>query len=132
MARMHADELEIDEALVRRLLADQFPEWADLPLGLVEPMGTDNAIFRLGDDLSVRLARRDGPTRPGGKEYDWLPRLAPLLPLEIPLPVAQGRPTREYPWFWDVLSWLAGATAPVAEIDAVDAARDLARFVAAL
>jgi len=49
------------------------------------PAGTDNAICRFGDDRSVRLARRKGPTRPGGKEFDWLPTLAPLLPLEIPV-----------------------------------------------
>jgi aminoglycoside phosphotransferase (APT) family kinase protein len=63
---------------------------------------------------------------------DLLPRLAPVLPLEIPVPVAQGRPTREYPWFWDVLTWVEGAMAPVDEIDAIDAARDLATFVAAM
>jgi aminoglycoside phosphotransferase (APT) family kinase protein len=132
MERMHADEIQIDEALVRRLLAEQFPEWAGRPLRLVEPMGTDNAIFRLGDELSLRLARRQGPTKPGGKEHDWLPRLAPLLPLEIPVPVAQGHPTGEYPWFWDVHTWVEGSTAPVEEIDAIQAARDLAAFVAAL
>ena len=132
MARMHADEVEIDEALVRRLLAGQFPEWADLPLGRVEPAGTVHAIFRLGNDLSVRLPRRNGPTEPGGKELDWLPRLAPLLPLEIPVPVAQGRPSEAYAWFWDVYTWIEGDTAPVEEIDAVQAARDLAAFVAAL
>jgi len=85
MPMMHADELDIDEALVRRLVDEQFREWADLPLRRVEPAGTDNAIFRLGDDRPVRLARRKGPTRPGGKEFDWLPTLAPLLPLEIPV-----------------------------------------------
>ena len=132
MARMHADEVEIDEALVRRLLAGQFPEWADLPLRRVEPAGTVHAIFRLGDDLSVRLPRRNGPTEPGGKELDWLPRLAPLLPLEVPVPVAQGRPSEAYAWFWDVYTWVEGDTAPVEEIDAVQAARDLAAFVAAL
>ena len=92
VARMHIDELEIDEALVRRLLDEQFPEWAGLPLRRIEPSGTDNAIFRLGDELSLRLARREGPTEPGGKEFDWLPGLAALLPVEIPVPVAQGRP----------------------------------------
>ena len=60
MARMHVDELEINEALVRRLLAEQFPEWADLRLSRVEPAGTVNAIFRLGDERSVRLPRRKG------------------------------------------------------------------------
>jgi aminoglycoside phosphotransferase (APT) family kinase protein len=132
MARMHADELEIDEALVRRLLTAQFPQWADLPLSRIEPSGTVNAIFRLGDELAVRLPRRKGPTESGGKELDWLPRLAPLLPLEIPVPVAQGRPTADYPWFWDVYTWVDGEIAPVEAIDAIRAARDLAALVAAL
>jgi aminoglycoside phosphotransferase (APT) family kinase protein len=132
MPRMHADELEIDEALVRRLLVEQFPDWSDLPLARVEPAGTDNAIFRLGEGLAVRLARRHGPTAPGGKEADWLPRLSPLLPLEIPVPIAQGRPGAGYPWFWDVQSWVGGETAPVEEIDAIRAAGDLATFVSAL
>lgn len=129
---MHLDELEIDEALVRRLLAEQFPQWVDLPLRRVEPAGTVNATFRLGDALSLRLARRDGPTEPGGKEVEWLPRLAPLLPLEIPVPVAQGRPTSYYPWFWDVHAWVEGETVHVEGIDAIQAASDLAAFVAAL
>ena len=90
---MHADELAIDEALVRRLLAEQFSDWAELPLDRVEPGGTVNAIFRLGDELSVRLARSERPTTPGGDELEWLPKLAPRLPLEIPVPVAQGRPS---------------------------------------
>jgi aminoglycoside phosphotransferase (APT) family kinase protein len=130
--KMHADELEIDEALVRRMLAEQFAEWSELPLSRVEPAGTVNAIFRLGGDLSLRLPRHEGPTEPGGKDVDWLPRLAPLLPLEIPVPVAQGRPTDEYPWFWDVCTWVEGETVPIKEIDAIQAARDLAGFVAAL
>ncbi|MGZ4385445.1 MAG: aminoglycoside phosphotransferase family protein [Gaiellaceae bacterium] len=129
---MHADELEIDEPLVRRLLAQQFPEWADRTLSRVEPGGTVHTIFRLGDDLSLRLRRRDGPTEPGSKELEWLPRLAPLLPLEIPVPVVQGRPSREYPWFWDVFTWVEGKTTPVEEIDAVGAALDLAALVEAL
>jgi aminoglycoside phosphotransferase (APT) family kinase protein len=132
MAKMHVDEVEIDEEFVRRLLVEQYPDWADLPLGRVEPAGTDNAIFRLGDGLSLRLARRGGPTGPRGKEFDWLPRLAPLLPLQIPTPVAQGRPCGEYPWFWGIYTWVEGGTAAVAELDAIQAARDLAAFVAAL
>ncbi|HZG36656.1 MAG TPA: aminoglycoside phosphotransferase family protein [Gaiellaceae bacterium] len=129
---MHADELELDEALVRRLLRAQFPAWADLPLRRAEPAGTVNAIFRLGGELAVRLARRNGPTEPGGVELEWLPRLAPLLPLEVPVPVAQGRPSVDYPWFWEVHTWVEGETVPVAELDAVQAARDLAAFVGAL
>jgi aminoglycoside phosphotransferase (APT) family kinase protein len=132
MARMHVDELDLHEALVRRLLAEQFPEWAGLQLRRVVPDGTVNAIFRLGDELAVRLARREGPTEPGGKELEWLPRLAPLLPVDVPVPVAQGRPTGEYPWFWGIHTWVDGETVPVEEIDALQAARDLAAFVTAL
>jgi len=84
---MHTDELQIDVTLVRRLVAEQFPQWADLPLRRVQPDGTVNAIFRLGDHFAVRLPRRAGSTTPGGKEFDWLPRLASQLPLEIPVPL---------------------------------------------
>jgi aminoglycoside phosphotransferase (APT) family kinase protein len=129
---LHVDELDIDEALVRRLLGEQFPEWSELPLRRIEPEGTVNAIFRLGDDLSVRLARRNGPTEPGSKEFSWLPRLAPLLPVTVPVPVAQRRPTDGYPWFWEVHTWVEGETVPISEIDAIQAARDLAALVAAL
>ena len=132
MSKMHADEVEIDEPLVRRLLAGQFPDWADLPLRRVEPSGTDNAIFRLDDRWSVRLARRKGPTSQGGKEFDWLPTLPPRLPLQIPVPVAQGRPTEDYPWYWDVFTWVEGASEPIDAIEPVTAARDLAAFVGAL
>lgn len=132
MTGMHVGELEIDEALVRRLLGEQFPDWADLPLRRIEPTGTVNAIFRLGDAFSVRLARRGGPTELGGTELDWLPRLAPLLPAEIPAPVAQGCPTGDYPWFWDIHTWVEGETVPIEALDAVEAARDLAAFVGAL
>jgi aminoglycoside phosphotransferase (APT) family kinase protein len=129
---MHTDELDLDEALVSRLLAAQFPQWAALPLSRVEPAGTVNAIFRLGDVLALRLPRRKGPTEPGGKELDWLPTLAPLLPLEIPVPVTQGRPSADYPWFWDVYTWIDGETTRLEEIDAIQAARDLAALVAAM
>lgn len=129
---MHADELDVEDAVVRRLITDQFPQWSELPIARVRLAGTVNAIFRLGDHLSVRLARLDGPTKPGGKEIEWLPRLAHQLPIEIPVPVAQGHPTAEYPWFWDVVSWVEGEMLAVEAIDAIQAAHDLAHFVAAL
>lgn len=131
-ARMHIDELDIDRRLVRSLLRQQFPDWADLRLQRIEPSGTVNAIFRLGDSLAVRRPRREGPTRPGGKGFDWLPRLAPQLPVEIPLPIGQGRPSDGYPWFWEILTWVQGETLPVEELDTIQAARDLAEIVRAL
>ena len=132
MTRMHIDELPIDDTLVRRLVDEQFPEWVNLPLLRIEPTGTVNAIFRLGAELSVRLARRNGPTEPGGTEYEWLPTLAPLLPVEIPVPVAQGHPADDYPWFWEIHTWVDGETQPVEHIDPIQAARDLAKVISAL
>jgi len=132
MTRMHEDELEIGEDLVRLLLAEQFPELFELPLRRIEPSGTVNAIFQLGDALSVRLPRREGPTEPGSPELEWLPKLAPQLPVETPVPVAQGRPGVGYPWFWEIHTWVEGETTPVEEIDAIQAARDLAKLVRTL
>lgn len=129
---MHANELEIDERLVRRLLAEQFPAWGSLPLRRVAPSGTDHAIFRLGDELSVRLPRIDGPLAPGGKEIVWLPKLAPLLPVDLPVPVAQGRPGEGYPWFWEIHSWVDGQTVPIESIDVIQAATDLCGLIEAL
>ena len=129
---MHADELEIDETLVRHLLAEQFPEWAGLPLRHIEPSGTDHAIFRLGDELSVRFARVEGLVEPGSKQFVWLPKLAPLLPVDVPVPVAQGRPSEQYPWFWEIHTWVHGETAPVEMIEVIQAVRDLCALIAAL
>jgi aminoglycoside phosphotransferase (APT) family kinase protein len=132
MARMHVDELDIDEMLVHRLLAAQFPNWAKLPLRRIQPGGTVNAIFRLGSELSVRLPRLAGPTSPASKEFEWLPKLAPLLPVQVPVPVARGEPSEEYPWFWEIHTWVEGKTVPVEEIDAIRAARDLATAIEAM
>ncbi len=90
VAKMHADEVEIDAGLVSRLVAAQFPRWADLPIMTVLSAGTDNAIYRLGDDMAVRLPRIPGAVAHIEKEQRWLPRLAPLLPLSIPVPLGRG------------------------------------------
>jgi aminoglycoside phosphotransferase (APT) family kinase protein len=130
---MHADELELDVALVRRLLAEELPRLAHLPLRRVVSAGTDNAIFRLGDELAVRLPTRAESALRLEKELRWLPRLAPSLPLPVPVPFAAGAPAAGYPFAWAVLRWLDGddaAAAPFA--DPRSAARTLARFVAAL
>jgi aminoglycoside phosphotransferase (APT) family kinase protein len=95
---MHADEVAVDEPLVRRLLAAQLPQWAGMPIEPVHPAGTDNAIYRLGDDLAVRLPRIGWAAEHPGKEYEWLPRLAPLLPLPTPVPLALGAPDEGYGW----------------------------------
>src|SRR5487761_763671 len=95
--KMHADEVDTDISLVGRLLAAQFPRWANLPIEPVASLGTDNAIYRLGDDLAVRLPRTQRVTAQLDKEHLWLPRLAPHLPLAIPVPLAKGIPGEGYP-----------------------------------
>lgn len=131
--KMHADEVDINAALVRRLLASQFPQWARLPLAPVRSAGTDNAIYRLGDDLAVRLPRIDWATEQIDLECQWLPKLAPHLPLALPVPLAHGAPDAGYPWPWGVYRWLEGAAATLERLaDPRQAARDLARFILAL
>lgn len=130
---MHADEIDTDADLVRRLLQTQFPQWADLPIRRVRHFGTDHAIYRLGDDLSVRLPRIDWAQHQPDKEQRWLPVLAPHLPLAIPVPLAVGEPSDEYPYRWIVAPWLPGVDAnPEHVTDRMQAARDLAAFLKTL
>jgi aminoglycoside phosphotransferase (APT) family kinase protein len=130
---MHDGEIDADAALVRRLLAAQFPQWAALPLARVRSAGTDNAIYRLGEDMAVRLPRIHWAVGQAEKEYLWLPRLAPFLPLDIPTPLALGAPGEGYPWPWSVCRWLEGENAAAERIaDPRQAAIDLAGFIAAL
>ncbi|BDI23227.1 aminoglycoside phosphotransferase family protein [Herbiconiux sp. L3-i23] len=104
----------IDVALVRRLIAAQFPQWSALPVAAVVPGGWDNRTFRLGADLSVRLPSAARYAAAVEKEARWLPVLAPLLPLPIPSVVAVGAPGEGYPFAWSVRDWLPGRI-PVSE-----------------
>ncbi|WP_406492784.1 aminoglycoside phosphotransferase family protein [Streptomyces sp. NBC_01604] len=131
--KMHPDELDIDATLVEALLCDQFPRWAGLPVTRVESAGTDNAMYRLGDEMVVRLPRLPGGAHQVGIEQRWLPRLAPRLPLAVPAPLAMGEPGRGYALPWGVYRWLDGDNAydsPLTELE--EAAVELGRFVAAL
>ena len=131
--RMHADEIETDDVLVRRLLAAQFPQWAELPIEALPAGGTDNAIYRLGDELSIRLPRRrDWVIGSLADEFEWLPKLAPLLPLNVPTPVAHGVPGEGYPHEWAIYDWLEGEDAASVPLDLPRAAIDLAELLAAL
>ncbi len=131
--KMHDDEVATDAALVRRLLAAQFPQWADLPIAPVPSAGTVNAIYRLGEDMVVRLPRVERWASDTEMEARWLPKLAPYLPLAIPAPRGVGAAGEGYPFPWSVYRWLEGVDAtvePIADLSA--AAADLAAFVVAL
>ncbi|MGI8697333.1 MAG: aminoglycoside phosphotransferase family protein [Mycobacteriales bacterium] len=130
--KMHAGEIETDIALVRRLLAAQFPHWADLPIDAVASYGTDHDIYRLGDHLAARLPRIGWATAQAAKEAEWLPRLARHLPLALPVQLAMGQPAEGYPFDWSVYQWLPGVNANGTIDDLDRAAVDLAAFVNAL
>ena len=119
--------------LVHRLVADQFPQWADQPITPVEQEGWDNRTYRLGETLSVRLPTAEGYVAAVAKEDRWLPVLAPQLPVAVPEPVATGRPGAGYPHPWSVRRWLPGR--PISRdrlSDPVGFARTLAGFLRAL
>lgn len=133
MVKMHADEADTDPELVKRLVRGQFPRWADLPVERLASGGTVNAVYRLGDALTVRLPLTAGGVENLDFEERWLPRLAPALPVAIPAVVARGEPAEGYPWDWSVHRWIEGecpVEGRVAEPETL--ARDLAAFVTAL
>lgn len=120
--RVPEAEVAIDERLVRALLVEQHPDLADLPL---EPAGEgwDNAIWRLGRHLAVRLPRRELAVGLLEHERRWLPGLAERLPVAVPTPRYLGVPGCGYPWPWHVVEWLPGATADVDPLDGAGARR---------
>ncbi len=123
----------VETAQVRRLIRDQFPQWADLPLEPVANGGWDNWTFHLGEELVVRLPSATEYAQAVEKEHQWLPALSARLPLPIPTPVAKGAPSPDYPHPWSVYRWLDGDTASGERIaDPREFATDLAVFLSAL
>jgi aminoglycoside phosphotransferase (APT) family kinase protein len=128
---MHEGEVAVDVSLVDELIRTQFPRWHGLPITQAGQGGTSNAMYRLGDDLAVRLPRIDWARGEAGKEAAIVPRLAPHLPVAVPEPLALGEPTENYPFQWSVVRWLGGGTASVEEV-AEDAPIRLAKLIHAL
>jgi aminoglycoside phosphotransferase (APT) family kinase protein len=128
---MHADEVDSDPSLVQRLVAGQFPEWADLPVEPVFPRGTDNANYRLGDDKLVRLPRLEIRVGALERELVWLPRVAAVVPMTVPEPLERGEPAEGFPFPWAVYTWVDGENVPVNEISP-ETTNDLVGLIVAL
>ena len=132
-ARLHADQVDIDETVARRLVAAQLPRYAKLPLHRVASGGTDNAVFRLGSALALRMPLTPSASAQVEKEARWLPVVARHVSLEVPEVVATGAPGEGYPFPWAVLSWLPGQDALSGRFRSPeDTAVALAGFVAEL
>jgi aminoglycoside phosphotransferase (APT) family kinase protein len=130
---MPAAEVDVDDALVRHLVASQFPKWATLRLAPLPSIGWDNVIHRLGSHLAVRLPRRQMGAVMVDRQHRWLPELARRLPLPVPVPIGLGVPDEEYPWPWTVCRWVPGELAVDAVIDDMTAfAEALGVFLATL
>ena len=125
--------MEITAELVRDLLRDQHPDLADRPVTLAA-RGWDNQLWRLGDDLAVRLPwATETADALLLKENTWLPVLAPLLPLPVPVPQRLGQPSGRFPRPWIVTTWVPGVPADLAPVTCGSAAADaLAAFLTAL
>ncbi|WP_219834624.1 aminoglycoside phosphotransferase family protein [Paenibacillus sp. R14(2021)] len=121
---------EITTELVRQLIHNQFPKWAHLEIRPVEKSGHDNRTYRLGSEMTVRLPSHENYASAVEKELKWLPVFKPLLSLPIPAPVAQGKPTDEYPLPWSINRWIEGDTiTPANVLDLNGFAEDLAGFL---
>ncbi len=127
--KMRPGEVDIDDAMVRALIDQQFPEYRDLELERVDSAGTDNAMYRLGPELAVRLPRLPSAEGQVEKEQRWLPVLARHVTLPIPVPVALGVPGRGFDMHWSIYRWLDGDNAFESPInDLQHAAVALAQF----
>lgn len=122
----------MDDAVPRRLIARQFPQWAQLPLSFVNSSGTDNHIWRLGPALCLRMPKVEWAATSVARECTFLPRMAEL-PLTVPKIVARGEPDDAYPYVWSVCEWIEGdAVGFDALTDPIQAAKDLGGFIRAL
>ncbi|MEW2353007.1 aminoglycoside phosphotransferase family protein [Spirillospora sp. NPDC029432] len=125
--------MDIEAGLVERLVRGQFPQWADLPVERLSSGGTVNAIYRLGDALTVRLPLTEGGVEPLQREARWLPKIAPALPVTIPTVAATGEPAEGYPWRWSIHQWIPGENPIEGRLTEPELlARDLAEFVKAM
>lgn len=131
---LHRDEININDALARRLIDEQFPQYRKLFLKPLGASGSSNRLYRLGEDLLVRLPRQPGAGESITKEHRWLPFLRDKLPAQIPEIVCLAEPDPEFSEHWAITKWLTGdlATASAAGLNSTQLASQLADFILAL
>jgi aminoglycoside phosphotransferase (APT) family kinase protein len=122
--------------LARKLIAEQFPQYAGLPIVDVEKQGHDNRTYRLGDDMLVRMPTAQAYGLKVPKEQKLLPQLACHLTILIPVPIKMGKASEEYPYPFSIYKWLTGKsinllmlTRQETEQLALQIALDCARFL---
>lgn len=127
-----SDTVKITLSLATELIAEQFPQWASLPIQPVEVSGWDNRTFRLGQEMSIRLPSVECYAAKVQKGQEWLPFLAPQISVPIPKPLALGQPSKNYPWHWSIYRWIEGKSANIIRIDDLNLsliATQLAQFL---
>jgi aminoglycoside phosphotransferase (APT) family kinase protein len=136
---LHEDEIPIDTGLVRALVNRAMPDYVDLPVRRLDSSGSSNALFRLGQNLLIRLPRQPEGSTTILKEARWLPVVgSSLLPVQVPEVVAVFEPDCGYPERWSVIRWIDGEHPEVvtpetpADPRRGDLAADLAEVVHAL
>ena len=136
MTRLHNNELEIDLERVRKLVDSQLSEHVSLPLRELSSSGSTNRLFRLGDDLLVRLPRQPGNGEAIRKEELWVGQLSGTLGVDTPDIIYVGQPDHDFPEPWSVVRWIEGKHPSNANLanqdDQISLAKDLARVVSAL
>ena len=120
----------IDVALVKSLISEQFPQWQHLAIKPVEFSGWDNRTFHLGDEMSIRLPSEAEYAPQILKEFQWLPKLAENITVQITKPLALGAPNDSYPYPWSINEWINGKSASNDRIqDMIKFAKDLGHFL---
>lgn len=121
-------DIDVTPDLVHKLLSEQHPEFAHLPLTEVAA-GWDNIMFRLGPDLAIRIPRRQYFAHSIQKEQEFLPKLTLTLP--TPIPVKNGHASNTFPYAWSIVPWLPGEPADLAPPH-MSQAKILAHFLQSL
>lgn len=133
MHRLHTHQATIDIDAAHRMVLQQFPRYGHLPIRYFHSSGTDHAIYRLGDEMYLRMPLTHDAQLQLEKELYWLPHLASKLPLSIPVPLEKGEPSKEFPHQWAIYTWLEGKNPLRAEMgDMNETARTLAKFIGTL